>query len=423
MHILVVSQFFHPEMGAPAARFGDLGSHFVRAGHRVTVLTTWPNFPNGRIYPGHTQRATAREYHGGIEVIRTPILALGGAGAKHKALLYASFVGSAAVQALLQGALGGLRPDIVIGTTPPPTVGHLSLLLAKAFGVPHVLDVRDIWPEAVVASGRVKAGAAVRVLEALNAVVLRQSAAVTTVSQGKRTRLAELGAPIDKVHVLPNGVDLERVDGEADAQVEPARQWLREVGVPQNKHIVLYAGVFNPAQGLDLVLDAARARRDRPEDTAHFVLVGDGSMRAHLLERIAKEELRNVTLAGPVERALVAGLYRCAYVTLVILRARKDEHTVPSKLYEAMASRRPVALSADGEVARLAAQAGCGPVSAAGDLEGLGQGLDSLLGDAEAAARQGAAGRDYVEKHNDRAVLATEYLRLLAAAVDAARGA
>lgn len=423
MHILVVSQFFHPEMGAPAVRFGDLGTWFVRAGHRVTVLTTWPNFPKGLIYPGHRQRAVGRERWEGMEVVRTPIVALGGTTPARKALLYSSFAASAAAQAVAQGVLSGLRPDVVIGTTPPPTVGHMSFLLAKGWRVPHVLDVRDIWPEAVVSSGRVKAGPAIALLESLNGVVLRGSAAVTTVSEGKRTRLAELGAAYQRIHVLPNGVDLLRFDGEAAEQRGPARQWLDSEGVPTGKRIVLYSGVFNPPQGLDLVLDAAAARLRAGQDDAQFVLVGDGALRGHLLQRVATEGLRNVTVAGPVERALVSGLYQCAYVTLVILRPRKDEHTVPSKVYEAMASRRPVLLSADGEVAKMARAVGCGPVSAAGDLVGLLGGLDTVLGDSGRADHMGLAGRTYVEEHNDRAVLARRYLDVLSAAVsEAGRG-
>jgi glycosyltransferase involved in cell wall biosynthesis len=409
MHILVVSQFFHPEMGAPAARFGDLGRHFVQAGHHVTVLTGYPNFPQGRIYPGHPQHLAQATTHDGITVLRTPILALGGHTPARKALLYASFAASS----LLQGALRGLRPDVVIGTTPPPTVGYTSLLLAMRFGVPHVLDVRDIWPEAVVNAGRVKAGPAVRVLEALNRRVLQRSAAVTTVSEGKRVRLEQLGATPGAVHVLPNGADVQRLDGEASAHEAQALQFLRDAGVPTGRRVLIYAGVFNPPQGLDLALDVAAERLRRTEDPVHFCLVGDGSLRQHLLDRVQREGLRNVTIAGPVGRELVPALYRHAWATLVILRPRKDTHTVPSKIYESMASGRPIVLSADGEVTTLARQANCGPVSAAGDAAGLQAAIDTLLADDAGAAAMGQAGRHYVEQHNDRAVLAQRYEALL----------
>jgi len=409
MRILIVSQFYHPEMGAPAARFGDLGQHFASAGHDVTVLTAFPNFPQGRIYPGQHQKAWRDDRDGAIRVLRTPLLALGGHTPSRKALLYASFAASA----LLQGAVRNLKPDVVIGTTPPPTVGYVSYLLAKRFGVPHVLDVRDIWPEAVVNAGRVKAGPAVAALEQLNHWLLARSAAVTTVSEGKRERLQQLGARPDSVHVLPNGVDLARYDREAQTQEPQARMFLRDAGVPTGKLLVLYAGVFNPPQGLDLVLDLAGERSKRAGDEVHFCLIGDGALRTHLLERVRSEALHNVTVAGPVDRALVPALYRCAYATLVILRPRKDAHTVPSKIYEAMASARPVLLSADGEVARLAERAGCGPVGEAGDAAALQAGIDALIASPSAAAAQGVAGRRFVEVYNDRAALAQRYEAVL----------
>ncbi len=413
MRILVVSQFFHPEMGAPAARFGDLGRAFVQAGDDVTVLTTFPNFPQGRIYPGARQRLSQTETIDGIRVIRTPILALGGHTPARKAMLYATFAASA----LARGLPLTTAPDLVIGTTPPPTVGYTSWLLAKRFGVPHVLDVRDIWPEAVVAAGRVQAGPAIQALEALNRVVLAGSAAVTTVSEGKKVRLLELGARPGTVHVLSNGADLARFDREALETKDQARAWLVQNAVPLDKNLVVYAGVFNPPQGLDLVLDLAKQRQAAGDQRLHFCLVGDGSLRQHLLDRVRTENLKNVSVIGPVDRKLVPGLYHAAWATLVILRPRKDNHTVPSKIYESMASGRPVILSADGEVADIARIADCGSVSAAGDGPGLQAGLDALLADDAAADAQGARGRRYVETHNDRAEIAQRFRAVLLDAV------
>ncbi len=400
-------------MGAPAARFGDLGRAFVQAGDDVTLLTTFPNFPQGRIYPDARQRLTQSETIDGIHVIRTPILALGGHTAARKAMLYATFAASV----LLRGLPLRHKPDIVIGTTPPPTVGYTSWLLAKRFGVPHVLDVRDIWPEAVVAAGRVKAGPAIHALEQLNQVVLADSAAVTTVSEGKKIRLEQLGARPGTVHVLSNGADLARYDREAAETHDHARAWLTQQGVPQDKKLVVYAGVFNPPQGLDLVLDIARVRQAQGDDRLHFCLVGDGSLRQHLVDRVQAEHLLHVSVLGPVDRQLVPGIYAAAWATLVILRPRKDNHTVPSKIYESMASRRPVILSADGEVAMIARAADCGSVSAAGDPVGLQAGLESLLADDREADAKGERGRRYVELHNDRAAIAQRFRQVLLDAV------
>ena len=417
MRILIVSQFFPPEMGAPAARFGDFSRRFADLGHDVTVLTTWPNFPHGVIYKDHHQRPWSDEKVNGVRVIRTPILAAGGHTPIRKALLYATFAASSS----MQGALRGLRPDVVIGTTPPPTVSYTSLLLARRFGAAHVLDVRDIWPEAVINAGRVKAGRAVQALEALNRIVLRGSAAVTTVTHGKQRRLIELGGPAHATHVIPNGVDLATFDERSAAHIDDGRALLADIGVPAGAKVVLYAGVFNPPQGLDLVLDVAAQRKNAglTDDPVHFALIGDGALRGHLQQRVTNEALTNVHIGGPVAREQVPALYALSWATLVILRPRKDTHTVPSKIYECMASRRPVLLSADGDVTRIATSAGSGPVSAAADRDGLAAGIERLLADDAVAATMGQAGRLYVEQNNDRAVLTRRFIDVLIAAIGA----
>ncbi|MCO4762343.1 MAG: glycosyltransferase family 4 protein [Myxococcales bacterium] len=409
MHILVVSQFFEPEMGAPAARFGDFAKAWMAAGHRVTVLTTWPNFPSGVIDKPYRQLPWSVERKGLLSVIRTPVLAVGGHSAARKALLYGSF----AVSSLLQGALRDLQPDIVVGTTPPPTVGYVSALLAKRFAVPHVLDVRDIWPEAVINAGRVRASIATDALDRANRLVLGSAAAITTVSSGKRTRLIALGAPSSRVHLVANGVDLQRFDAQRTCHLRAARARLKTVA-PTGKTI-LYAGVLNPAQGLDLLLDVAAARQTRSGDPVNFVLVGDGVLRSHLSNRVADERLGNVHIVGPLPPAHIAALYDRAWAGLVMLRPRKDTHTIPLKIYEVMASGRPVLLSADGEVADIAAQANCGPVSAAGDMPGLQANIDALLADALQVDAYGAAGRAFVRAHNDSAQIATHFLKLMEA--------
>lgn len=413
MHILVVTQFFPPEMGAPAARFGDFARFWRGMGHRVTVLTTWPNAPRGRVIAPHRQRAWTSEDHDGVRVIRTPVLALGDRSTNRKALLYASF----AVSALLQGALRRLAPDVVIGTAPPPTVAYVSLLLAQRFGVPHVLDIRDIWPEALLNSGRVRPSLAMATVERLNTWVLRSSAATTTVTAGKCRRLEELGAPADRVHLIPNGVDLNAFDRATREHDAEATQVLEKAGVPPGARLLTYAGVFNPPQGLDLVLDMAATQSDRTDEPLHILLVGDGQLRDHLQRRISRERLKRVHMAAPVRSALVAPIYGHSWASLVVLRRRADTHTIPSKLYECMAARRPTVVSADGEAAELARTADCGPVAAAGTATGLKAQLDALVDDKTRAEAYAAHGRAYVEAHNDRAALSVAFMDVLARVV------
>lgn len=408
LRILIVSQFFAPEMGAPAARFHDFAQYFLRLGHRVTVLTAFPNFPSGRIHEAYRGRRYMTEDVDGIHVIRTWIHAAGKVSFAHKAAGYLSFLSSSSAAALLHP----LAADVVIGTAPPPTIGPIALAAALRRRVPLIYDLRDLWPEAIVLSGRLRNPAIAAGLEGINSVVYRAAAAVTTVSDGKRDRLVERGVHPSKVHVIPNGVDLGYFDRAVASEGAAADAMLDAHGVPRDAFKVLYAGVMNPPQGLSILVEAAEAlAADR--ERVHLVLVGNGSEREALVARARDRGITNVTFLPEQPRARIPALLDRSDASVVPLRPRRDTHTVPSKIFECMASHRPLVLSADAEPARIVREADAGPVSPAGDLGGLVQGIRTLAGDRAQAARRGERGRAFVERSYNREELNARFLHLV----------
>ena len=423
LDIVVVSQFFTPEMGAPAARFHDFGRMLVERGHRVRVVTGFPNSPSGVIPDEYRRRFSQREWIDGIEVLRGWLYTSPKLNKLTKSAGFASFAASAS----LRGLLSDLTADVVIATSPPPTVGIPGVLTARRLRAPLVFDVRDIWPEAIALSGRLQSPALIRLLEAIERRIYAASAAVSVVTEGKRERLIEKGVPEQKIAVIPNGVDLSRFDTRAGAP-EPAergRALLREHGVDTDRFVVLYAGVFNPPQGLDILLDAAA--RLKQEETAsvpkvQFALVGAGSQKQRLQERVDAEGLAQWVRFVPEQpRDMIPPLLCAAGTIAVTLRKRKDTHTVPSKIYEAMASGRPVMVSADGAPREILAEAEAGPGSGAEDLEGLLSSIRSLAGDRELANAMGERGRAYAVG-SDRRVLVERLEALLARVAEEARG-
>jgi len=407
LDLVVVSQFFSPEMGAPAARFHDFGRLLVERGHRVTVVTGFPNFPSSRIAEGYRGRLSQQEEIDGIRVLRGWLYASPRRPALSKPLGYASFAAGAS----LRGLLGGLRADVVIATSPPPTVAIPGILTARRLRAPLVFDVRDIWPEAIVESGRVERGTLVRTLEALERGVYRAASAVTVVTEGKRQRLIEKGVPDEKLAVIPNGVELGRF--EEQLEVAPL---LEEAGVDRSRFLVLYAGIFGPSQGLDILLDAAA--RLREEDPAlarrvQFVLVGDGVERPRLEARCRDEGLEDAVRMLPEQpRERIPSLLRSASAIAVTLRARKDTHTVPSKIYESIASGRPVLVSGNGAPGEILRESGSGFASAAGDVSGLQDNIRKLASDPDLARELGEQGRRYAVNF-DRRELVVRFEALL----------
>lgn len=413
--ILVVSQFFAPESAAPAARFHDLGKRWVAEGRQVTVLTGLPNFPSGQVHAGYRDMWFGRETLDGIEVLRSWLFTSTQGGALRKGMGYLSWAASASGRAAWAALIARLRPDVVIATLPPPTVGVPALLAAGLARAPLVVDLRDIWPEAVVASGKLRNPLVNHSLEALARSLYRSARAVVVVSEGKQRRMAELGVPADKLATIPNGIDL----GVAE-NLQPVDALWQSWGVEPADLKILYAGIHNPPQGLDVLLDAARLLRDQRGDLwsrLRVVLVGSGAVKEQLRQRAAREGLDRVVFAPEQPRAVIPSLLASAHCSVVPLKKRKDTHTVPSKIFESLGAGRPLVASLEGEAAEIARASGGALVTPPEDGAALAAALAQLLDDPAAAAAMGVAGKRYVAAHYSRDRLARRFLDVLDAAV------
>jgi glycosyltransferase involved in cell wall biosynthesis len=353
-----------------------------------------------------------REEIDGIDVLRGWLYASPNRPTLSKSLGYASF----ATSACLWAALGRLRADIVIATSPPPTVAIPGMFASRLLRAPLLFDVRDIWPEAVVESGRLNRGPVVRCLEAVERAVYRAATAVTVVTEGKLARLLEKGVPEEKLSVIPNGVDLANF-----AEERPVAGLLSAHAVDHERFTIMYAGIFGPSQGLDVLFDAAlHLRREAPEtaERIQFVLVGGGVERARLEERHRSEGLGELVRMLPEQpRENIPSLLRAANAIAVTLRPRKDSHTVPSKIYESMASGHPVLVSANGAPAEILEESGAGYATPASDAPALAESIRKLVDDPAACRSFGERGQAYAARF-DRRRLVEEFEEVLMAAVE-----
>jgi glycosyltransferase involved in cell wall biosynthesis len=409
VRILVVSQYFPPDMGAPAGRFHDFGRAWVDAGHHVTVLTGLPHFPSGRIQEDYRRHGLfSTEEVDGITVKRCWIYSRAGRGGRP--LAYATFLVTACMRALFDRSLGY---DVVIATSPPPSVGVPGIAAAWRRRVPLVVDIRDIWPEAIVQSGRLRNPALIWLFESMARLLYRVANRITTVTSGWKSRLVEVGVPAEKVEVLPNGVDI----GAFDEQARSERPEVFEALDP-DAHWITYAGIFNSPQGLDIVLDGfQRLKEKHPEAYARcqLVLVGEGPREEELRHQARSLDLERVVFVPRQPRAAVFSLLRRSFAVLVTLRPRKDTSTVPSKLYECLASGRPVLFQGGGEGAEAVRRADAGSVVTPGDPDALAEAISRYVSDPGLAEAHGTKARAFVEASFDRKTIALDYLRLLTA--------
>jgi hypothetical protein len=224
-------------------------------------------------------------------------------------------------------------------------------------------------------------------------------------------RLQELGVPAEKLAMLPNGVDVAAFDEDASGDLPPDFDAL-----DPDAHWFSYAGIFNTPQGLEVILDAARRMKDRRPDLyekSQFVFVGEGPTREELYAQRERLGLERVVFIPRQPRTAIFALLRRSFAVLVTLRPRKDTSTVPSKIYESLASGRPVLFSAGGEGAETIRRAEGGSVCTPGDPDSLCEAMCRYLDEPALADRDGASGRRMVESHFDRRRIAGEFERLL----------
>lgn len=395
LRILIITQLFPPEMGAQSNRMAPLVEHLAAAGHQVTVATGLPNYPTGRVFDGYRRRLSVTERLSGATVHRTAYLCVPRNKSRIGQLLsYLSFIPAALLGALRAGPV-----DVVMVTSPPLFPVVAGLVTAAVRRARLVVDIRDIWPDELVAVGAASPGSAVvKALARLEALAYRRADLVTCASPAYVPVVAQRGAG-DRAVELRNGADLNLF-----RPVEADRDELTRAGVTE-PFIVMYSGLLGMKHGLDALLDAATALRDRTD--IGFVLVGDGADRARLEERAAQRELTNVHFLGerPVER--LAGLLCAADVCVATLRPDpRLDRIVSVKLYEYMACARPVLAAVAGEGARVIEEARAGLVVPPGDAPALADGILALasLDPSERIAMGRRGHRDVVDHHSRQAV-------------------
>ncbi len=400
MRIAYVCHYFVPEPAAPAARLHEMSRAWVQAGHAVTVVTAFPNFPTGEVAPGYRGRLVATEWLDGIQVLRNWLYAVPNRGVGRRALNHLSFMFTSLLLGLPR--LGAV--DVVIASSPTLFSAVSGLAMARLKRAAFVLEVRDLWPEAFVEVGVMRPGPHVRLLAGLARFLYARADRVVVVTDAFADRLAEQGVPRSKLRVIPNGADTRAFSPEADG-----RETRTALGL-DDAFLVAYVGSHGLSHGLGAVLDAAARQPD-----AHYLLVGDGADRQRLLAERERRGLANVTMLPSVPKQQVPGIYAAADVCLVPLRDVPIFGAfVPSKMFEIMAAGRPIVGAVQGEARAILERSGGALVVDPEDAAGLASAVDRLRNDPVLRAELGRRGRAFVERCYDRDALAARYLDLLA---------
>lgn len=378
MKILFLTDNFPPEVNAPATRTHFHCKEWARIGAEVTIITCVPNYPRGEVFPGYRNRLYQVEEMDGLKVIRVWTFMAPNAGFARRILDYASFAASATVAGLVQDF------DVLVATSPQFFTAMAGAVVAKLKRRPWVFELRDLWPESIVATGAMTRGLLIKILERLELRLYRSADLVVAVTRSFKRQLCERGIDSGKIRVIMNGVDVD-----AFANGMGRGNALRETRRPFR---VGYLGTHGLAHALDVILRTA-ALFD--PDEVQFVLVGDGADKARLVSEANSRCLENVRFLDPIPRERVADMLASFDAALVPLRDSPTFRSViPSKIFEAAAALRPILLGVRGESQELVERYGAGLAFAPEDERELADRIRRLRDDTEIYAElQDGAGR------------------------------
>ena len=406
MKILYVSQYFPPEMGAPAARVDELSRYWARDGHEVTVLTGFPNHPTGVVPPEYRKkfrRLVAREKTGGVKVIRTWLLPFPNRKTYERILNYSSFCFSAACTGIFTE-----RPDVVIASSPQLLVGLSGWCVARRKGSRFVLEVRDLWPESLKAVGvGSEASLVYRALARIAGFLYRKADHIVVVTSAFKDHLVQHWrvAP-EKISVVENGVEAELFSPRTESN-------LRMELCAEGKFVVSYVGTMGNAHGLQTVIEAAE-RLQSVAPQVLFLLVGEGAEKQQLVSMARSRGLTNLRFVDQQPREKIPAYICASDACLVLLKKSEIFKTViPSKMLEFMACARPVILGVQGQAQQILENAQAGICIEPENSSALAQAVLRLADNEQLRETLGRNGRRHVLQNFSRRQSATAYIEVL----------
>lgn len=406
MHILFLTHYFPPEVNAPASRTYENAKRWIKEGHKVTVITCAPNHPNGVIYAGYKNLLWQWHELDGISILRVKTYLSANKGFAKRILNYLSYMVSAIVFCCLVK-----KADVVVSTSPQFFCGLAGYFVSRIKRRPWVLEIRDLWPESIIAVGAVTNRKVIDLLEGLETWMYRKADRVIALTNAFKRHIANRGVNPERIAVITNGADLEQF------QLLPKENGFRKEHGLTGKFVVSYVGTHGMAHGLDTIFQTAENMKVHQDVV--FMLVGDGAERERLLQRKEEVGLGNIIMLPQQKKEKMPEIIAASDVCMVLLKKTDLFKTViPSKIFEAMAMERPIILGVEGESKEIIQEGACGLCIEPENAKALADAVLKLFENSDLAAELGRNGKSFVAKRYDREKLALEYLELLESTVE-----
>lgn len=399
MRVLYVSQYFVSADQPGGVRHWQHTRALVRAGHDVSVVTSYVQHKERTIPERYAGRRIVREQEDGLDVWRTYSTPGYGRDLRSRLANYTSFATWATV-AMMRAP----RPDVIVASSPSLPAAAAAAAVARARRARFVMEARDLWPDSAVEMGLIDDPRIIAVARRMERFCYATADRIVALTEGIRDGIVAQGVPAAKVVLVTNGVDLEIGAGDG-AEPEPA-----DAPVPPDAFVAMYVGAHGTYSSLETLLGAAGELRDRPD--VRIVLVGGGDRKPALQEMAREQGLDNVVFVDSVPKREVPRWLARADVCVLPYQA-KDFFggALPNKVFDYLAAARPLLAAApEGEVTALVREAGCGVCVPPEDPRAMAAAIRALADDPEGRRAMGLCGREMALERYDRRVLAARFV-------------
>ena len=403
MKILFISDNFYPESNAPAKRTYEHAIEWLKLSHNVTVITGNPNFPKGKIFEGYKNKLFQTEYKDDITIKRVWTFIASNKGFLLRIIDYMSFMFTSFISALFVK-----KHDIVIATSPQFFTAISGWMISVFKRIPFVLEIRDLWPESIVAVGAMKENNFfIKLLHKLACFLYKRADVIVCVTNSFKKELIALSIDDSKIVVIENGMNTDKLI----APNQSIDQIMKKYEFNNNDFIISFIGTIGMAHGLDVVVNAAKKIKDK---NIKFLIIGEGAEKEKIIQRVKNETIDNVSILDSISWQEIININQVVSINLIHLK-KNDlfKKVIPSKIFESMVMKKPIILGVDGESREILKNANCGFFMTPEDENSLIENIDKLQSDKDLLNSMGKNGYNFVINRYNRSKLAKKMIEFI----------
>lgn len=400
MKILFLSHYFPPEVNAPASRTYEHCRIWAKE-NEVTVVTNFPNHPDGKIFPGYKNKLIQKEKVDGINVVRLWTFITPNAGFLLRIINFLVYM----LLSISYIALSRKRYDVVISTTPQFFCGLAGKYAAKIKNIPFILELRDLWPESIIAVGALKNKSIIKFLERVELQLYKSADKIISVTKSFKENLVDRKIDPNKIEIIYNGVTPGRFQITEEISDTNISSFMRE------GFVVGYIGTLGMAHSIKTLVKAAEELKDTE---VKFAVVGSGAERENLIQEIETKKLENIRIFPLQPKNQIAAIIN--QLSLFCVHLKKDplfETVIPSKIFEGMYMKKPILMGVDGEARKIIEDADCGIFFEPENSKELVEVVNRYKNDPELMIRHGENGYSEVMNNFNREISAVKFIEII----------